>query len=324
MSGDAVDRGGVQVPAVHDVQVDQGHPQPHVGGGRLAAQHVFLGGQPPLQGVQRAQQGAEGGLALRGGGVGPPGALGRVVDAVPAQARHGLDLAFRAPRVQHGPSRAAVAEAPGQVGQDVRGVVADDPARPGVAQHGGRGRTGIPVAAGPVQRAQRRVPAVGLVGHGRQQGHREDLVETEEAVGDGDGQTVRAGRRQVQAVAAGHGVVAAAGVGADPAAEGGQRRAGRHGGRWRGGHVSPRVRSGSRTVRWAKAGRRGRVRRAAGAVGGWSRSGTVAGVSAEGSRRCRHAAGRCGGGRSEGGTGDACAPHARRPAPGVPYFPPIR
>lgn len=59
--GDVVHRGGGQVAAVHGVQRHERHPQP----GEFAAPHVLPNGEPPLEPVQRAQQGGQRGAACR-------------------------------------------------------------------------------------------------------------------------------------------------------------------------------------------------------------------------------------------------------------------
>ncbi|KUL21984.1 hypothetical protein ADL12_43575 [Streptomyces regalis] len=150
-----------------------------------SAEQVLLGGRLPLQCVQ---QGGEGGVACRRVVVRLSGALRGRGDALLAEAADALYGLLGAVREE---VRAAAAEPSGQVPQDVRGVRAHGRAGPGVAEHRRRGRAGVLVRAGLVQRTQLRVPPVRGVGHGGQQGHREDVVEAEQAVRDGDPQTER-------------------------------------------------------------------------------------------------------------------------------------
>ncbi|CAL9282717.1 hypothetical protein SUDANB51_07554 [Streptomyces sp. enrichment culture] len=215
---------------MHGVQLHQRHPQLHVREGDFAAQQVLPGGEPPLQHVQRAQQGGQRGVACRRVAAGLPGALGGPGDALVAEPAYGRDRLVGTARVEVG---TVTGELPGQVAQDVGGVRADDPPGPVVAEDRRHGRTGVLVRAGLVQRTQGPVFAPGCVGYGGQQRHREGVVQAEQAVCDDDLQTVRAGQREVEPVAVRRGVVTAARVTADPAPEG------RHGGRGCGGHASP-------------------------------------------------------------------------------------
>ncbi len=240
---------------VHGVQLHQGHPQLDVACGEPAVDEVLLPRQVPLQPAQRVQQPTELSGPLGGFGVGASGALCGVLDALGAEPFDGFDLALRAARIQ---GVAAVAGEAVQVAQDVRGVGADDASGPVVAEHRREGRSGVVVGARLVERAQGGVAAAGTVRDGGQEGDRTAVVEAEEAVTDGEAQSVGTGGGQMEPVAVRHGVVAAARVAADPAPEAwGGGVGGRDGGERSDGHESPRGR--------ARAVRGGSV------VGGWVR-----------------------------------------------------
>ena len=120
---------------------------------------------------------------------------------------------------------------------------ADDASGPVVAEHGGERRAPVVVGAGLVQRAQLGVAAVEAVREGGQEGDRTAVGQAEQGVADGEAQSVRTGGGQMEAVAVGHGVVAAARVPAEPAPEVGRgdEVGGRDGGERSDGHASPRV-----------------------------------------------------------------------------------
>ncbi len=152
------------------------------------------------------------------------GPLDGPVDAPLAEVRDRLDVTPVLLGQQLG---AFASEAEGEVPEDVGDVGADDPSGPPVAEDGRGGRAVVEVGARLVRRAERGVPAVGRVGGGGQDGERERVVESEEAVGERDAQTARVGRCGMEAVAVRHGVVAAVLVAADPPAEDGTAEAGR-------------------------------------------------------------------------------------------------
>ncbi len=239
VAGDAVHGGGVEVAAVDGVELDQAHPQLHVGGGEPVVGQVLLAAQPSLQPAQGVEQHVEGGGPFGRTGAGASGALRGLLDALGAHPLDGLDHGLQAGGVQAG---GAARPEPVQVAQDVGGVGADDASGPVVAEHGRERRAGVVVGARLVERAERGVAAAGTVRDRGQEGDGTVGVQAEQAVADGEAQSVGAGGRQVEPVAVRHGVVAAARVPADPAPEDGRGTAdGRDGGERSDGHASPRV-----------------------------------------------------------------------------------
>src|SRR3954447_6722497 len=60
MAGDALDGGGVQVIAVHGVELDQRGPQLDVGGGDFVTDQVGTADQPAVEGAEGVQQCGQG------------------------------------------------------------------------------------------------------------------------------------------------------------------------------------------------------------------------------------------------------------------------